>query len=268
MPTKTRMLDEGNFVYSPEAPENLAFLEYLDSADRLLTDWRTAREVSQRSPFSSAFAQRKAELDRAVSGFIDSFGSRYTIKSVKQDPTFLPVSEFFTHYRPPREPFSILHCSLGLPLHTVHAFQDYNGLLRINAALDENVPFPWWQSGPHDRPCYLFGECIWELKDSEAKQSNEGLTLLFLEMTEQHRPNHDGVGSGYASSAMIADTGFIPEEVRVRVLRRSRGKCGKCGCCEGLDFDFIKPIKPGGTVSPEDLQLLCRACMSEKSGVI
>jgi len=165
MPTKTRMLDEGNFVYSPETPENAAFLEYLDLADRLLSNWRKAREASERSPFPSELGQRKAELDRAVSGFVDSFRSRYTVKSVKQDPTFLPVSQFFTQYRPLRKPFSILHCNLGMPLHTVHAFQDYSGLARINAALDEDTPFLWWQSGPHDRPCYLFGECIWELRD-------------------------------------------------------------------------------------------------------
>ena len=268
MPTKTRMLDEGNFVYSPEAPENAAFLEYLDFADRLLSAWRKAREASERSPFSPELGQRKKELDRAVSGFVDSFSSRYSVKSVKQDPAFLPLSQFFTQHRPLRKPFSILHCDLGMPLHTVHVVQDYSGLARINAALDENTPFPWWRSGPHDRPCYLFGECIWELKDSEARQSDEGLALMFLKMTEQHRQNPDGAGAGYARSTVIADTDFIPEKVRMFVWRRSRGKCDKCGSREGLDFDFIKPLRPGATAVPQDLQLLCRGCLSEKSGVI
>jgi len=262
------MLDEGNFVYSPETPENAAFLEYLDSADRVLGDWREAREASDQSPFSSELAQRKADLDRAVSDFVGSFGSRYTIRSVRRDPAFLPVSHFFTQYRPLRQPFSILHCSLGEPLHTVHAFQDYGGLARINAALDEKVPLRWWKSGPRDRPCCLFGECVWELTDSEAKQSEEGLVLLFLEMTEPHRENHAGVGSGYATSTVIADTDFIPEDVRLSVWRRSRGKCGKCGSCEGLDFDFVKPVQRGGTARPEDIRLLCRECMRETSGVI
>jgi hypothetical protein len=212
--------------------------------------------------------QQKAELDRAVSGFVDSFRSRYTIKVVKQDPTFLPVSRFFTQYRPLRKPFSILHCNLGMPLHTVHAFRDDSGLARINAALDEDVPYPWWQSGPSERPCYVFGECIWELTDSETKQSDEGLVLTFQMMTEQHGQNHDGIGAGYASSMAIAETDFIPEKVRMLVWRRSRGKCGKCGGCKGLEFGFIKPIKLGGTAAPENLQLLCRGCLSEKSSVI
>jgi hypothetical protein len=268
MPTKTRMLDQGNFVYSPEAPQNGAFLKYLDFADRLLSNWRSVREASARSPFCSELGQQKAELDRAVEGFVDSFRSRYTAKSVKQDPTFLPVSHFFTQYRPLRKPFSILHCNLEMPLHTVHALQDYSGLTRINAALDEDTPFPWWQAGPHGRPCYLFGECIWELTDSEAKQSDEGLVVAFLEMTQRHRQNDAGVGSGYSRCTLLADTDFIPEKVRLLVWRRSGGKCDKCGCREGLEFDFIEPVKRGGTASPEDIQLLCRRCLSEKSGVI
>ena len=268
MPTKTGMLDAGNYVHSPEAPQDPAFLEYLDLADRLLGNWREAREASERSPLSSELKRRKEELDGALSDFVDSFRSRYTVRSVRRDPTFLPVSHFFAQYRPLRKPFSILHCNLGTPLHTVHAFRDYSDLARLNAALDEDTPFPWWQSGPHDRPCYLFGECVWELKDSEAKQSDEGLVLMFLEMTEQHRQTHDGVGSGYTRPTVIADNDFIPEKVRMLVWRRSRGKCDKCGRRGGLDFDFIRPIRRGGTATPEDLQLLCPRCLSEKSGVI
>jgi HNH endonuclease len=268
MPTKTQMLDEGNFVYSPEAPENAAFLDYLDFADRLLSRWHKATEASERSPFSPELGQRTEKLNRAVSSFVDSFSSRYTLRSVKRDPIFLPASQFFLRYRPLRKSFSILHCNLGMPLHTVHAFQDYSGLARINAALDEDTPFPWWKSGPHNRPCCLFGECIWELTDSDAKQSDEGLVLLFLNMTDRHRRSHDRVRSGYANSTVIDDTDFIPEKVRTLVWHRSRGKCGKCGSCEGLEFDFIKPMKRGGTAAPEDLQLLCRGCLSQKSSVI
>jgi hypothetical protein len=268
MPKKTRLLDEGNFVYSPEAPENSAFSEYLGFADRFLGNWRKAHEASEGSPFSSELAPRNAELDQTVRHIVDTYSSCYAIKGVKQDPTFLPVSQFFARYRPLREPFSILHCSLGMPLHTVHSFQDDSSLARINAALDEDVPFSWWKSGPHKRPCYLFGNYIWELKHSEVKQSAEGIVLTFQMMTEQQGQHHNGVGVGYASSTVIAETNFIPEKVRMAVWRRSRGKCGKCGSRKGLDFDFINPTKPGGTAAPDDLQLLCRDCLSEKSSMI
>jgi len=268
MPTRTRMLDNGNFVYSPEAPDGAVFLEYLDFADRLLSSWRKACEASERAPFSPELRQRKEELDGTVNGFVESFGPRYGIKGVRRDPTFLPVSQFFAEYRPLRKAFSILHCSLGMPLHTVHAIRDYSGLTRVNAALNEDTPFPWWQRGPHDRPCYLFGEHVWELNESEMQQSDEGTTLMFLEMMDQQRQREEGVRSGSARSTVIADTGFIPEKVRTAVWRRSRGRCGQCGGREGLEFDFIRPVLPGATATPEDLQLLCRNCLNQKSGVV
>ena len=186
MPTMTQMLDEGNFVYSPEAPQNGAFLKYLDFADRLLNSWRAACDAAEGSPISRELVKRKEEMDQVVDGFVDSVKSRYTIKHVKQDPHFLPVSQFFARYGPLREPFSILHCNLGMPLHTIHSFQDYDDFAQINAALNEDTPFLWRQSGPHNRPCYLFGEHVWELKDSETKQSDAGLVLLFLDMPVHH----------------------------------------------------------------------------------
>lgn len=268
MPTKTRILDNGNFVYSPEAPNSATFLEYLDYADRLLSEWRKAREAWDRSPLSSELAQRKTELDQVVSRFVDSFRPHYTIKSVKQNPSFWPVSEFFAQYRPLREPFSILHCNLEMPLHTVHAFRNYSDLARINAALDEDTPFPWWQSGPQGRQCYLFGESVWELKESETEQSDEGLVLLFLEMTENRRQNQDKVGYGYSTPTVMPEMDFIPEKVRMLVWRRARGKCAKCASRDGLEFDFIKPIKRGGSAAPDNLQLLCTRCLHEKNGLI
>jgi hypothetical protein len=267
MPTKTRLLDDGNFVYSPEAPKNEAFLEYLDFADRLLSEWRNAREAWNRSPFSSELKQRKDDLDRTVSGFVGSFRSYYTIKRVKQDAAFLPVSQFLARYRPLRKPFSILHCNLEMPLHTVLAFRDYSDLAAIRAAIDEKAPFPWWQSGPHDRPCYLFGECVWEINAPEVGQSDEGLVLLFLEMIETHRVNPGPIGCGYASPVALANTEAIPEKVKVAVWRRCGGKCAICGRREGLEFDFVRPRHRDGSVEPENIRLLCGECAHEKSSL-
>jgi hypothetical protein len=261
MPNKTRMLDDGNFVLSPEAPANATFLEYLDYADRLLGEWRDAGEVWKRSPFSAELQARKKDLDRTVQGFVDSFGPHYTIRTVRHDPSFWPVSRFFARKRPLQQPFAILHCNLELPLHTVHGFRDHAELAQVNAALEEEVPFPWWRSGPHGRPCYLFGNCVWELKESEAGQSDEGLVVLFLEMTDKYRQHHEQVSTGRPTPLATADNSFIPEEVRVAVWRRSRGKCAKCGKRDGLDFSIVKPVKPGATATPAHVELLCNACL-------
>jgi len=255
------MLDDGNFVYSPDAPANAAFSEYLDHADRLLGEWREVSEAWTQHPFSSELAERKKKLDRVVASLVDSLRERYTIRSVRHDPTFLSVSQFFARSRPIVAPFSILHCNLEMPLHTVHAFRDRGALAQVNDALSEDNPFPWWRSGPHGRPCYLFGDCVWELKESETEQSDEGLVLLFLEMTDKYRQHHEQVATARPSPLALADNTFIPEDVRVAVWRRSRGKCDKCGGREGLDFDIVKPVKRGATATADNVQLLCTSCL-------
>lgn len=265
MPTKTRMLDDGNFVYAPDAPRNAAFFEYLEFADRLLGEWQRVSEACARLPFSQQTAERKKELDRAVDGFVVSFRPHYTIKYVRRDPTFLPPSQFFARHRPVREPFSILHCNLEMPLHTVRAFRDHADLDRVNKALDEDVPLAWWQSGPHDRPCYLFGNCVWELKPSETGQSDEGLVVLFAQMSERYQATQQGAGS--VRSTVTPDADFIPEKVRLLVWRRSHGKCAQCGGREALDFDFVRPVRRGEVARPDDVQLLCAGCLREKQGV-
>ena len=263
MPTKTRLLDDGNFVYSPEVPPNATFLEYLDYADRLLGEWHQVSDAWNGAPFSAELGQRKKELDRAVSSFVDSFRPHYTIRSVRQDPTFWSVSQFLAQNRPLQKPFSILHCNLEMPLHTVHAFGGHGDLAQVNAALEQDNPLPWWRSGPHGRACYLFGDCVWELKESETGQSDEGLVLLFLEMTDKYRQHHEQVATARPSPLAMADNSFIPEEVRVAVWRRCRGKCAKCGSREGLDFDIVKPVKRGGTATPAHVELLCSACLDQ-----
>ncbi len=261
MPIKTRLLDDGNFVYSPEAPDNPTFLEYLDYADRLLGEWHEVCEAWDGGDMSPEMAERKKELDQVVGGFVDSFRDHYTIRTVRQDPNFWSVSRFLAQCRPLRKPFSILHCNLELPLHTVHAFQSHTDLSQLIAALDQENPFPWWRSGPHGRPCYLFGDCVWELKESEAGQSDEGLVVLYLEMTDKYRQHHEQIATAQPSPLAMADNSFIPEDVRVAVWRKSRGRCAKCGAREELDFDIVKPIKRGGTATPEHVQLLCSGCL-------
>lgn len=263
---KTDLLDHGNFVRSPESPTSPAFSQYLDYADRLMSEWHKAQDDWKRSPLSPELAAPKTELDEVVSGFRDAFTAHYGLKSIEQDPAFLPVSEFFARYRPFGEPFSILHCNPDMPLHTVHKLESQDDLARINAALDEDTPFAWWQSGPHDHPCYLFGKWVWELRRSEIRQSEEGIALMFLETAERERQKLERLRDGYSGKATTACTDFIPEKVRVLVWRRSRGRCAKCGGHEGLEFDYIVPPTTGGSCTPENLQVLCSGCYQQKNG--
>jgi len=264
MPTKTKVLDYGNFVHSPELPVDPTFSEYLDFVDDLLEQTRRAEEEWNRSPSSPELKKQKEALDEVLSDLVASLRDRYTIKTVTQDPTFLRVSHFFTEYCPISQPFSILHCTLGMPLHTALRFQSDRDLADINAALDEDTPFPWLQRGPHNRPCYLFGECVWELKPSEVQQTDEGIALLFLENSEKRR--RDRSRDTYLRTTIPTSVDFIPEKVRVLVWRRTRGKCAVCGNREGLEFDYITPANQGGTATPQNIQLLCSRCYRRKNG--
>ena len=264
MPTKTTILDYGNFVLSPELPENREFSEYLDCVDRALKRERSVPAHGNRSPFSPESQQRGVDLDDVLTQVASAPEARYTIKRVKQDPAFLPVSQFFARYRPISEPFSILHCNLDVPLHTKHRFQTGRDLAQINAALDEDTPFPWFQLGPHHQPCYLFGRHVWELKPSEARQTDEGIVLLFLETSEKHRDGRTDLGCAQTTITTGAD--FIPDKVRVLVWRRARGKCDVCGAHEGLEFDYLTPANKGGSPTPQNIRLLCARCYRQKNG--
>jgi len=269
MPIKTSILDNGNFVCSPESPPKPAFSEYLGFADRLLAQWREVQQEQSRSPFSSEVVKKKGELDRVLGDFVETFKPWYTVKSVERDRAFLPVSRFLAQYRPLGDPFSILHCDREMPLHSVHEFPTQGDLARVNAALDEKTPFRWWQSGPHDRPCYLFGESVWELQASEIALSEPGKALLFRDVAENDRLKLDRLKNGRAHSPQSPqtvapeDAGFIPEKVRVAVFRRAAGKCEKCGSREGLDYDCLAPASRGRDPVPESVRLLCSRCASK-----
>jgi hypothetical protein len=261
MPSQTRLLDDGNFVCSPESPPKPAFSKYLDYADRLLAQWRAVCEDWNRQPLSTALGQQKRELDAAAADFAQTFLVRYGIKSVEQDPAFRPASRFLSQCRPVCEAFAILHADREMPLHTVCDFRTDGALAGLNAALEEDTPLRWWRSGSHDRPCYLFGDCVWELAPLEVEMSESGITLLFLELSEGRRQRRDRLiraSSSAVATAAVAE--FIPQKTRTAVWRRARGKCEKCGGCDGLDFAFAGPAGRGRSDAIESVQLLCGRC--------
>lgn len=204
MPNKTKMLDYGGFVHSPETPPSADFAEYLRQIDLLVAARQAATEQWNRSQFSAELLQRKKESQRAFDDFAAAYQDKYTIKQVERDPTFLPVAKFFARCCPIRRPFSILHCNLDLPLHTVYAFENAADLAAANAALGKATPLRWWQDGPSNHPCYLFGDWIWELKPTELNASDRGLTLLFETTTEKDRWHATGCGMISSASGQAA----------------------------------------------------------------
>ncbi len=262
MPVKTKMLDYGGFVHSPNAPVSADFAEYLRQIDLLVAAWRGAVEEWNQSQFSAELLQRKKETQRAFDDFAAAYQDKFTIKHVEGDATFLPVARFFARYHPIRRPFAILHCNLDLPLHTVYAFENDADVAAANAALGKVTPLRWWQNGPSNHPCYLFGEWIWELKPTELNSSDKGLLLLFETIAEKDRLQRDRLRHDLAgvTSGSPADEQFISEAVRAAVWRRDGGKCARCGGHDGIDFSIVSPSLRGKTPTAQNVQLLCAKC--------
>jgi 5-methylcytosine-specific restriction endonuclease McrA len=60
----------------------------------------------------------------------------------------------------------------------------------------------------------------------------------------------------------------IPEDVRLFVWQRDKGRCVKCGSRERLEFDHIIPVTAGGSSTERNIQLLCESCNRSKGSTI
>jgi len=58
----------------------------------------------------------------------------------------------------------------------------------------------------------------------------------------------------------------IPDDVKIFVWQRDKGRCVKCGSNEYLEYDHIIPLSMGGSNTSRNLQLLCEKCNREKGG--
>ena len=145
----------------------------------------------------------------------------------------------------------------------------HDDLASLNAALDEDTPLRWWRTGPHDLPCYLFGDCVWERKPSEVEMSETGMILLFLEMSGKHQQRRERLIRPYwpASNASSGAEEFVPEKTRLLVWRRARGRCEKCRGSEGLDFAVVAMATRGKDSGTQSVQLLCGRCRDSVRGV-
>jgi 5-methylcytosine-specific restriction endonuclease McrA len=264
MPNKTRLLEYGGFVHSPDVPTSPAFAEYLSRIDPLMAAWEEAVESLQRSTSAELLECKKAAQQK-LEDFAAAYRNEYTIKPVERNPAFLPVARFFARYRPVRQSFSILYCNLEMPLHTVYAFDGVNDMASVNAALNQVTPLRWWQDGPMNHPCYLFGDCIWELKLTEVEASDKGLTLLFDQTTEKDRLQRDRLQHDLTASRSPIEQRlqFIPEAVRTAVWRRDNAKCARCGGREDVDFVVVTPPLHGNPPAAQNVQLLCARCRAK-----
>tara|TARA_Y100000310_G_scaffold286856_1_gene311364 strand:- start:411 stop:785 length:375 start_codon:yes stop_codon:yes gene_type:complete len=72
----------------------------------------------------------------------------------------------------------------------------------------------------------------------------------------------------YLRRAILIDNLFNPvrNQIMKRLIRRDGAACKACGSKNDLTIDHIDPTSFGGAIlDPENMQLLCKWCNSEKS---
>lgn len=60
------------------------------------------------------------------------------------------------------------------------------------------------------------------------------------------------------------ERGKIDRDLREHILARDNHRCKHCGSTENLEIDHIVPISKGGKSTPDNLQVLCHDCNTEK----
>jgi 5-methylcytosine-specific restriction endonuclease McrA len=61
-------------------------------------------------------------------------------------------------------------------------------------------------------------------------------------------------GSGQVGNPLPSDW------VRMYVWRRDQGRCVRCAGQEGVWFDYVVPVRAGGTNTEQNIQLMCGRC--------
>jgi 5-methylcytosine-specific restriction endonuclease McrA len=57
----------------------------------------------------------------------------------------------------------------------------------------------------------------------------------------------------------------IPDDVRVLVYERDRGRCLACGSHQLIQYDRVVPWPLGGRNEPQNIRLLCAGCKRRKA---
>lgn len=59
---------------------------------------------------------------------------------------------------------------------------------------------------------------------------------------------------------------LIPEAVQLVVYARDNGRCVQCGSKEKIQFDYVVPFAIGGSMTTDNIYILCQVCRLRKPG--
>jgi len=130
----------------------------------------------------------------------------------------------------------------------------------------------------HVRPvvlCSLGSEVIWWFEDSiyraDHDLTSDDVVALVREGQNKRRLRLEKAHALQAMGAELGKTGqrqSIPQDVKVFVWQRDRGRCVECGKQEKLEFDHVIPLAMGGSNTARNLQLLCDDCNRRKGATL
>lgn len=118
--------------------------------------------------------------------------------------------------------------------------------------VDENKRL-WWM---------FMDEVYWE----DEGYSAEEMEVLIKDRVLQREKRVKRAVARISTDQTIRPAGRqpIPDEVKMQIWQRDKGRCTRCGSQEDLEFDHIIPVAMGGSNTARNLQLLCENCNRSK----
>ena len=232
------------------------------------------REVANEPQWAPDFGQSQQRWEDIQ---LQQFGSCFAeLYREKDSGKLVRCTDRFEQGEPLKAPFRIFMFSTW-PRMRANFFEaappvvslrwDERKICEIQAAINEQTPFPWFRGSN----IHLFGAALWEYSKSESRFTPEEMRLLLLEKADRERLRFERLKnkfSGVAGEKIGSEREQIPEGVRIFVWRRDLGKCIKCGSSERLEFDHIIPVTKGGSNTERNVQLLCEPCNRSKGAEI
>jgi len=101
-----------------------------------------------------------------------------------------------------------------------------------------------------------------ELYDASRKEAKKA------KLSEVKRKISQKAQETYGNIPSDDERKSIPDEVKMYVWQRDRGKCVKCGSQKNLEYDHDIPVSKGGGNTARNIRILCENCNRTKSNNI